>query len=352
MAPALHALWPSRRPPLTLTLPLALLAVALPIAWLNWTGSWAAVSTAATTAASSAAAAAATAAASSGATTAGTAAAAAAAEAGPSRPSPFVGGSSVAVGGGDGDGDGGGGGGDGDGGDGGSGGRDGGGGGGGRDGGGDGDGDGDWHWPSAAQLGALWMSADEASRMLWAMHPGMTYLEYGSGGSTLAFAPMARRAYSVEHSADWCGRMRAQLAAANLTARVTYVCEPVARGTGGWGLNDPFEEGDYKVFKTYVDTVTRLNETTFDVVLIDGRARVACALRVLPYLSPTSTVILHDARRAAYAPLAGWYDQVGRVVGARGARLLRRKPSVVPRLPLSDDAIHAARAEEAVARVP
>lgn len=96
------------------------------------------------------------------------------------------------------------------------------------------------------------------------------------------------------------------------------------------------------MFKKYVDTVTRLNESTFDVVLIDGRARVACALKVLPYLSSTSTVILHDARRAAYAPLLDWYDEVGRVVGTRGARLLRRKPSVVSRLPLPDATIHAA----------
>lgn len=99
-----------------------------------------------------------------------------------------------------------------------------------------------------------------------------------------------------------------------------------------------------QVFKKYVDAVTRLNEPTFDVVLIDGRARVACALKVLPYLSPTSTVILHDARRTAYAALDDWYDEVGLVVGDRGTRLFRRKASVVAQLPLSDATIHAAYA--------
>lgn len=99
------------------------------------------------------------------------------------------------------------------------------------------------------------------------------------------------------------------------------------------------------MFKPYVDVVTRLNETTFDVVFIDGRARVACALKVLPYLSPTSTVILHDARRDYYAHILEYYDEVGRVVGDRGARLFRRKPSVVGLLPLSDATIHAAYAK-------
>eukprot|EP00168_Porphyra_purpurea_P001383 TRINITY_DN1169_c0_g1_i2.p3 TRINITY_DN1169_c0_g1~~TRINITY_DN1169_c0_g1_i2.p3 ORF type:complete len:165 (+),score=9.91 TRINITY_DN1169_c0_g1_i2:556-1050(+) len=36
-----------------------------------------------------------------------------------------------------------------------------------------------FHWPSADDLAGLWISSDEASRMLWAMKPGMIYLEYG-----------------------------------------------------------------------------------------------------------------------------------------------------------------------------
>jgi len=102
-----------------------------------------------------------------------------------------------------------------------------------------------------------------------------------------------------------------------------------------WTLLPPCAQ----VFKRYVDTVTRLDEKTFDVVLIDGRARVACALKVLPYLSPTSTIILHDARRAHYGAILDYYDEIGQVVGQRGARLFRRKASVVPLLPLSDEVI-------------
>eukprot|EP00168_Porphyra_purpurea_P001387 TRINITY_DN1169_c0_g1_i9.p3 TRINITY_DN1169_c0_g1~~TRINITY_DN1169_c0_g1_i9.p3 ORF type:complete len:132 (+),score=7.84 TRINITY_DN1169_c0_g1_i9:556-951(+) len=30
-----------------------------------------------------------------------------------------------------------------------------------------------FHWPSADDLAGLWISSDEASRMLWAMKPGM-----------------------------------------------------------------------------------------------------------------------------------------------------------------------------------
>ena len=54
--------------------------------------------------------------------------------------------------------------------------------------------------PSAEALKALWMTPEEAASMLEVMRKDMVYLEYGSGGSTMAFAPLAARAYSVEHN--------------------------------------------------------------------------------------------------------------------------------------------------------
>lgn len=141
---------------------------------------------------------------------------------------------------------------------------------------------------------------------------------------------------------EWCLRMQEKLSIKGLSQRVTYTCAPVDRGTGGWGVSHAFEEGTYRVFKAYVDAVTALNESVFDVVLIDGRARVACALKVLPYLNDDSLVLLHDARREKYAPILNYYDPLGEVVGTYGVRLFRRKRGIEAQLPLPDDAIHAA----------
>jgi len=58
---------------------------------------------------------------------------------------------------------------------------------------------------------------------------------------------MARRAYSVEHNEPWCKKMQQKLAAKGLTNRISYKCESVPAGTGGWGIANAFEEGDYKV---------------------------------------------------------------------------------------------------------
>ena len=42
-----------------------------------------------------------------------------------------------------------------------------------------------FHWPSANDLAGLWISSDEASRMLWAMKPGIV-----GGCATACYAAM------------------------------------------------------------------------------------------------------------------------------------------------------------------
>jgi predicted O-methyltransferase YrrM len=41
----------------------------------------------------------------------------------------------------------------------------------------------------------------------------------------------------------------------------------------------------------------------FDLVVVDGRARVACARRALPRLAPDGVLLLDNANRDEYAPI-------------------------------------------------
>lgn len=76
--------------------------------------------------------------------------------------------------------------------------------------------------PSPETLKALWMTREEAASMLEVMRKDMVYLEYGSGGSTMAFAPMAKRAYSIEHDSTF--------------SRLHVSAVHGSRGGGGGGL--------------------------------------------------------------------------------------------------------------------
>lgn len=86
-------------------------------------------------------------------------------------------------------------------------------------------------------------------------------------------------------------------------------------------------------FAAYIAAASSLSDRTFSDVLIDGRARVACALAVLPHLTPSSVVLLHDAERSLYAPIFDWYDTVASTPAGSVPRLVVLRPKASDLLP-------------------
>lgn len=158
-----------------------------------------------------------------------------------------------------------------------------------------------------------------------------TYLEWGSGGSMLNFARFATgRAYSIEHDRSQCEKMQKAISNDSGLTHLRYYCVPVEPGVGGWGL---LGEGTYKLFYDYVNKIDDLNETEFDFVFVDGRARIPAAIKALPYILNNSIVALHDASRVFaketnYADVWKFYDAIDSVggKGKQGILIMQRKP--------------------------
>ncbi|CAN8068004.1 unnamed protein product [Agarophyton chilense] len=165
---------------------------------------------------------------------------------------------------------------------------------------------------------SLPMRRPEADLMLSYLSPADVYLEYGASGTTLAVPPLVATAFSVEHDVQVCKGIDAEMHYhPRLADTLRAFCVPVAAGHAGWGTLSPFEEGSYAAFQNYVDLPrSNLSDHRFDKVLINGHARVACALRILPQLKPTSLVFFHDffLRPAHYAAVLPFYHEVARVV--------------------------------------
>jgi len=144
-------------------------------------------------------------------------------------------------------------------------------------------------------------------------------LEFGSGASTVWLARRSATVHSVEHDDFWAGRVRAMLAdtpGLRATPRVHVPPVPssatpvVASGApSGRGLD----------FAAYVDVPATL-ATTFDLVLVDGRAREESLLRALPLLAPGGLALLDDSQRARYQPTLRRLAEQGWIVETtRGA---------------------------------
>lgn len=117
-------------------------------------------------------------------------------------------------------------------------------------------------------------------------------LEYGSGRSTLAIAKRVRHLVSVEHKIDYYNSTRALLSSNGIT-NTTLLHVPAGEEPTGE------DDGTYEQFKDYVAAPWQYvtENTQFDIALIDGRARVACAhFTALFLLKKGSPLFLHDYR--------------------------------------------------------
>lgn len=123
-----------------------------------------------------------------------------------------------------------------------------------------------------------------------------SYLEFGAGVSTrlAAASPSLAKIVSIESDQAYINLTRASLADHD---KVEFRLAPVGRtGLFGYPLNRSVSVAQYA-------SVLKPGET-FDLVLVDGRFRIAAAARSHRHLSKTgrSRLLIHDfARRPAYA---------------------------------------------------
>jgi hypothetical protein len=125
--------------------------------------------------------------------------------------------------------------------------------------------------------------------------PDARVFEWGSGASTVWLARRAGSVVAVEHDPRWA-RMVEGVLPDNAGVRVI---EPVpARGAVGEELSDkPGNAGlDFASYVSAVDEV----DGTFDVVVVDGRARGACFHKAVSRLAPGGVLVFDNVDRERY----------------------------------------------------
>lgn len=137
-------------------------------------------------------------------------------------------------------------------------------------------------------------ASDEVAAFL-AAHPDARVFEWGSGASTAWLSRRAGVVTSVEHDPAWAEIVRPVLAD-NATVRVV---EPVP-STGA-----PAEELSQKPgfdgldFGAYVEAVDQ-TDSSFDLIVVDGRARGACFGRAITRLAPGGVLVFDNVDRQRY----------------------------------------------------
>ncbi|KAI0561056.1 hypothetical protein FGB62_94g047 [Gracilaria domingensis] len=179
----------------------------------------------------------------------------------------------------------------------------------------------------------MWMSRLEVNLILRHLDGKKVYIEYGSGGSTFNFPQFVEHAVSVEHDRQWCQKVRDKLKTRPNLSHIDYRCFYVDKGFRDFNIGGN-TEGTYPMFREYVDQIDSAGHNLYDFVLIDGRARVDCSIKVLSYISQSTPVFIHDSTRffktGQYNSALQYYDMIDSIGGdnRQGLVLLRRKKAL------------------------
>ena len=154
------------------------------------------------------------------------------------------------------------------------------------------------------------------------------YFEYGSGGSTYQanLRPNIQKIYTVESDKTWMNKLNSVI---KNNSKITYIYNEMGTKPHTWG----YPRG--RCLKTslvnYSEHLRNLSveeRSRIDLVMIDGRFRVACCLKCFDVINDGCYVIFDDfLHRKKYHIILYYYDIVEKTEDNRMV-VLRKKNNV------------------------
>ncbi len=149
--------------------------------------------------------------------------------------------------------------------------------------------------PTTQMRPTLTLPPAEAAAVAEAYSAATSILEYGSGGSTVLAAELPGKIiFSVESDANWSAGLQAWFDE-NPPVSTVHLHTVDIGPTGDWGT--PINHRRWRRYHQYPLSVwDRTDFAHPDVVLIDGRFRLACLLTVLHRITRPVVVLFDDYR--------------------------------------------------------
>lgn len=139
------------------------------------------------------------------------------------------------------------------------------------------------------------------------IRPDMKVFEYGSGGSTLFWSSHVSSVVSVEHEPFWYKKMKDKFEEMRIK-NVTYIlAEPendIQSENKDFANPNHYISSDAafagKNFLSYVQQIDRFPNQSFDIIVVDGRARPSCILHSLSKLKEGGYLVVDNSEREYY----------------------------------------------------
>jgi len=141
------------------------------------------------------------------------------------------------------------------------------------------------------------------------LQKNMTVFEWGSGGSTFYFSKKVKSVASVEHSPEWYERVRISMRHERVENCDYFLIPPqksiIARFLPYRSytyVSKTFKEHENLFFQNYACKIDEYPNETFDLVVVDGRARAACMGRAIKKIKKGGVLLLDNSERSLYFP--------------------------------------------------
>jgi hypothetical protein len=160
------------------------------------------------------------------------------------------------------------------------------------------------------------------------LHKATNYFEYGSGGSTYqaAILPNIKHVYSIESDKKWLDKLQQQLKG---NSKITYIYVDLKSKPNNWGYpGQGSNEEDWKKYSSQFEQIDDTKRKQVDILLIDGRFRVACCLKCFEAISSNCIISFDDfLNRPKYHVVLDFFDIIDYTRNNRMV-MLRRKNGV------------------------
>lgn len=146
-----------------------------------------------------------------------------------------------------------------------------------------------------------WMTVPSYNFLNKLCKPGINVFEYGAGASTLFFGEKGVNLFSVEHNRNWFAQISKLINDAGYKYVSITLYEPSDNFEGEVVLSNKDEAYIKKNYIDYVNSINYFEDNSFDLIVIDGRARVACFRQAIPKLKDGGFLVFDNGDRKEYS---------------------------------------------------
>lgn len=170
-----------------------------------------------------------------------------------------------------------------------------------------------------------WFAENDKKMFLKYLDNSKIYFEYGSGGSTYQASIRNNiiKIYSVESDKEWYNILQQKIKLNNFI----YFYNEMDTLPNTWGYPGPKSTDEqHKKYSDYMINLTEKEQESIDLILIDGRFRVACCLKCFDIINKECLIAFDDfLDRPYYHIILDYYDIVEKTTDNRMVILQKKK---------------------------